>query len=82
MINYWPKRPNVKGFTESIAKKVKERLAHDPFKEQVKAEEQIALRLDSQVKLEVGEQVINIVRPRVGIGHWANRGFEEYKRAA
>ena len=82
MINYWPRRANVKGFTESITKKVKERLAHDPFKEQVKAEEQIALKLDGQVKLEVGEQVINIVRPRVGIGHWANRGFEEYKRAA
>ena len=82
MINYWPRRANVKGFTELIAKKVKERLAHDPFKEQLKLEEQIALKLDSQVKLEVGEQVINIVRPRVGIGHWANRGFEEYKRAA
>ena len=82
MINYWPRRENVKGFTKSLAKKVKERLAHDPFKEQLKVEEQIALKLGSQVKLEVGEQVINIVRPRVGIGHWANRGFEEYKRAA
>ena len=28
------------------------------------------------------KQVINIHRPRVGIGHWANRGFEEYKDAA
>ena len=82
MIKYFPQRASVQGFTKSLAKKVKERLAHDPFKEQLKVEEQIALKLDSQAKLEVGEQVINIVRPRVGIGHWANRGFEEYKRAA
>ena len=82
MIKYFPPRASVQGFTESLAKKVKERLAHDPFKEQAKAVEEVELKLDGQVKLEVGEQVINIVRPRVGIGHWANRGFEEYKRAA
>ena len=30
----------------------------------------------------VPAQTIIIHRPRVGIGHWANRGYEEYKRAA
>ena len=66
MIKYWPKREAVKGFTESLGKKVKERLSNDPFKDKPKAE----------------RPTITIFRPRVGIGHWANRGYEEYKRAA
>ena len=66
MINYWPRRASVRGFTQSISSKVKERLSNDPFKGKPKIE----------------QPSITIHRPRVGVGHWANRGFEEYKDRA
>jgi len=65
MIKYWPERSTLQGFTESLGRKVKERLSKDLGK----AEPRPA-------------QTIHIHHPRVGIGHWANRAYEEYKKAA
>ncbi len=75
---FFPARPSVQGFTESLAKKVKERLVNDRFKEVREVEQQVKMHLEEKVE----QPTITILRPRVGIGHWANRGFEEYKRAA
>ena len=69
MIKYFPKREDVEGFTKTLRDKVKERLLNDPYKEQ-------------QTTLQLVEPTVTIHRPRVGVGHWANRGFEEYKKAA
>ena len=68
MIKYFPKREDVEGFTNSI-KSIKQRLLNDLGKTEATIEPLI-------------KPTITIHRPRVGVGHWANRGYEEYKDAA
>ena len=69
MIAYFPKRHPAKGFSvKSIASKVKERLLNDPYRNQSPT---VAIR--RSIPLDT-----NLISGM----HWANRSFEEYRRAA
>ena len=79
MKNFWPRRPDVKGFSiENLAKKYQERISNISS----------GLILNESVKVKNIESIDysnkKIFRSYISEnkGHWANRDFSEYRNAS
>ena len=79
MKNFWPKRSKAKGFSiENLARKYREKISN------ISSNEIKNKFLDDRNLKSINEDIKFIYKTPLTIkrGHWANRDFSEYKKAA